>query len=652
MSNPISIQIEQPLSTVDTFLQMNNLEISSVTSSEGKLEGNGSQAKSFRVSKQNTGTKGQNESMIKAQNQFDSTFAGFAALNCMPNHLKEVADHSMLNLERSSQSNLKVNEEYQVKAEQGHKGLVSLVSKIENTQLDFSPFVPPTDTSNPLDLNSLLSSFQSSNQSYQEEAREEDRSQAQIERIIKTPLAAIEPEYSAFELQNFVSLFSKPSSDLSNRTSSQPAKEEIRNLNEVQKKIIQTPLAAIEPEYSTFELSSLLSAVKSTINSSDESYNQSKKIKEEKSQISLKQTIQTSLIATEFIMSESGYYMPPEMSLSLSITKSLSGPEDEWSSAKQAANFLSELSNKENMTKASVVAPVIQLPAIFSDAVADIGCNLHPRMKVGCDILGKIWIDLNKQSEIFIPTIIKDGWRKMEHFQKEMVDELIYLNKFKGINEKESREFVNNLTVIGAVYLSGIKLDKLKPPRPNLVQKFTSTSPYKGGHIQYTDALEWGKLKQRSAKVNPKTNRIDYKKGYAEAVKNFLGTPKEFNGTLSKDLLVANFHSDELLGKGRTLAWGMPIQQINKLATIEEVLNSAALLKQWGERSNVTLIRIPAGEKVRFLYGKALIQTDVNEVRPGGAVQYRFYDIDPKWIKEQRLLNVKPSKEINPIFKQ
>ncbi len=71
-----------------------------------------------------------------------------------------------------------------------------------------------------------------------------------------------------------------------------------------------------------------------------------------------------------------------------------------------------------------------------------------------------------------------------------------------------------------------------------------------------------------------------------------------------------------------------------------EVKDALAKLTAYGEVSQVTLAKIPAGEPVRFLYGRASPKIDplTGEKRIGGGVQYRFYDFDPNWIKQTRNL--------------
>lgn len=130
----------------------------------------------------------------------------------------------------------------------------------------------------------------------------------------------------------------------------------------------------------------------------------------------------------------------------------------------------------------------------------------------------------------------------------------------------------------------------------------------------------------------PSQTRLDFSKGYQESKESFLKPPKEFNAILSRDLVLVRFSNQ---ANGR-LNWFSPIQEANRLATMDEVLNYFALLSKWGERNWVTVARIPKGEQVKFLYGRAKVQQDLAkvEVRQGGGVQYRFYDFDPNWVSQ------------------
>ncbi len=125
--------------------------------------------------------------------------------------------------------------------------------------------------------------------------------------------------------------------------------------------------------------------------------------------------------------------------------------------------------------------------------------------------------------------------------------------------------------------------------------------------------------------------RFDYSKDYAACASEFKDPPKEFNGTLKKDLVVIRYHGDS---PNQTYRWVTPALWANQHQTLKEILEKAAILKSYGEKTHVVVIKIPAGAQVRFLHGKAKAQTDIQtgEERSGGIEQYCFYDFDPKWI--------------------
>lgn len=131
----------------------------------------------------------------------------------------------------------------------------------------------------------------------------------------------------------------------------------------------------------------------------------------------------------------------------------------------------------------------------------------------------------------------------------------------------------------------------------------------------------------------PLPHRLDYSKDYFRSGIEFTNV-KEFNGIFSRDLLVVQYHSSAPLGELRTHKWFMPACEGNKLCTIESVMDSVSKLTHYGEITHVSVAKIPAGEPVRLLHGRAIskLDPDTQIIRPGGGVQYRFFDFDPKWI--------------------
>ncbi len=133
--------------------------------------------------------------------------------------------------------------------------------------------------------------------------------------------------------------------------------------------------------------------------------------------------------------------------------------------------------------------------------------------------------------------------------------------------------------------------------------------------------------------------RICHAEKYKKRDAAFAGVPREFNGVLSKDLTVVRFCLG-LEESGKTTVWWTVPAEINPLSTMEAVADRAALLSRFRAKTHVTVARIPAGEPVRFLHGRAAKQIDAltGETKPGGMVQYQFYDFDIRWIQQTRSL--------------
>lgn len=120
---------------------------------------------------------------------------------------------------------------------------------------------------------------------------------------------------------------------------------------------------------------------------------------------------------------------------------------------------------------------------------------------------------------------------------------------------------------------------------------------------------------------------------------NFENKPQVLDTILKKDLAVVQFHSLKPLGE-RTLNWFALPRQVNQWDTMDKVMDQLALLSNWGERSHVSLGRVPAGERLLALYGKAAPQINAAtvETRPGGGLQIRIKGFKPEWIAETRPL--------------
>ena len=131
--------------------------------------------------------------------------------------------------------------------------------------------------------------------------------------------------------------------------------------------------------------------------------------------------------------------------------------------------------------------------------------------------------------------------------------------------------------------------------------------------------------------------RIDYSTDIENNLYNFLPGYRFVDGALEEDLVLVQFHSNVPLGKRRSAKWWTTTSQANDFATLDDVHQSLALLPEWGERTTVSVARIPKGTRVTYYVGQAMKQADdFGNVFRGGGVQYRFMDFDPSWIVETR----------------
>lgn len=124
--------------------------------------------------------------------------------------------------------------------------------------------------------------------------------------------------------------------------------------------------------------------------------------------------------------------------------------------------------------------------------------------------------------------------------------------------------------------------------------------------------------------------------------KDYFINPKDFKGTLSKDLVVVQYHGVDAQSNYK---WWQPVYQANQQFKVEDMMNQLAILREWGERTHVSIARIPAGSYIEMTHGRARSQVSLNESRPGNGVQYYFHDFDPDWIRATRSLPVSKSFE-------
>lgn len=117
--------------------------------------------------------------------------------------------------------------------------------------------------------------------------------------------------------------------------------------------------------------------------------------------------------------------------------------------------------------------------------------------------------------------------------------------------------------------------------------------------------------------------------------KCFRGQPTFFDGVLEESLELVQFRNSSSSTK-----WWTTIEEANKMFTMDDVKMKLALLEKFGGRTQVAKATIPAGSKCTMLFGKAGSQMQLGklEFKAGGAMQYRIYNFDPKWIQATRNL--------------
>ena len=140
--------------------------------------------------------------------------------------------------------------------------------------------------------------------------------------------------------------------------------------------------------------------------------------------------------------------------------------------------------------------------------------------------------------------------------------------------------------------------------------------------------------------------RIDYTDRFSSSLKNFSpGTERLFHGKITEDLYLINYHDkNKIIGLGegkRTLTWATHLEVGNRLPSTKEIHQHLALVDpDWGVRNSYSVIKIPAGEQVTFISGKAVSQVSKKgEEFIGGGYQVRFRDFNEKWIIETKDLN-------------
>ena len=104
---------------------------------------------------------------------------------------------------------------------------------------------------------------------------------------------------------------------------------------------------------------------------------------------------------------------------------------------------------------------------------------------------------------------------------------------------------------------------------------------------------------------------------------------------VDEDLILVQIHSGAEIGKGRSLKFWTTAEQANKFKTIDDYLDNLALLSEWGDRTYISVARIPKATKVKHAIGTAIKQKSkqVVELRKGNGVQILFEEFNMNWVK-------------------
>ena len=125
---------------------------------------------------------------------------------------------------------------------------------------------------------------------------------------------------------------------------------------------------------------------------------------------------------------------------------------------------------------------------------------------------------------------------------------------------------------------------------------------------------------------------IDYSYKFDRELANF-NDGYEIRTTVDKDLILVQYSSD---APDASLCYWTTVDEANGITTLNDYMDKLALSKDWGNRNNVKVARIPAGIEVKYAVGTAREQLLIADPRPGGGVQYLFNQFDTDWITEIR----------------
>lgn len=196
---------------------------------------------------------------------------------------------------------------------------------------------------------------------------------------------------------------------------------------------------------------------------------------------------------------------------------------------------------------------------------------------------------------------------------------------------KKAYEDLNSVDdeIFGDVHIKPQVKDKIISEHHKTKIKGSTASGYEEHKVEL-----WSK----QIKHEVPSHRIDYSREFFNDLEEFLaGTTSLHDDIIKEDLYAANFHDYEaILGERRSLKWATHIKVAKNIITMDDVYEHLGLLKEWGNRDAMTLIKIPKGERATFISGHSMWQESIltNDFKKGGGFQIRFRDFDEKWIVE------------------
>ncbi len=139
--------------------------------------------------------------------------------------------------------------------------------------------------------------------------------------------------------------------------------------------------------------------------------------------------------------------------------------------------------------------------------------------------------------------------------------------------------------------------------------------------------------------------RLDYSYRVEDEYANFRDMTSNGTVTLDEDLWLANLHDGAApLNAGRSLKWGAPLDEVLR-DTRGGFLQRLALVPQWGPRTELSVLQVPAGTELTMTTGTAAAQVSRHTLtlagrsvdvptglKVGGGPQVLLHEVDRQWV--------------------